>query len=112
MSANNVVQGPWGSLPPHPSDETVSMDVYIQYTYLVNRFFDDVQNIGIDIETKDDYIKDMALIAESIRGLLYKVKGKYHPPQDIAEAFFDWSPENRLTMQKSLNVEFKPLDNS
>jgi hypothetical protein len=46
------------------------------------------------------------MIAESIRSYLYKVRGKYHPNQQIADELFYWEM-GKLKMTSSINVEFE-----
>jgi hypothetical protein len=105
MSANNVVQGPWGSLPPSPDDKEVGESVQSDFLLIMATIMDHMENRGIDTLDEVEYTKDLALIAESIRSYLYKVRGKYHPNQDIADNLFYWDGD-RLNMQPSLIVEF------
>jgi hypothetical protein len=106
MSANNVVQGPWGNLPPSPDDKDAQEKVQSDFIFLMGVVMNHMESRGIDTLDEEEYIKDLALIAESIRSYLYKVRGKYHPNQDIADNLFYWN-NGRLNMQTSLMVEFE-----
>jgi hypothetical protein len=106
MSANNVVQGPWGSLPPSPDDKITGETVQSDFLFIMNTVMNHMEIRGIDTLDEEEYIKDLALIAESIRSYLYKVRGKYHPNQDIAEHLFYWSM-GKLHIQPSIEVDFQ-----
>lgn len=56
-----------------------------------------------DQKIKDINMKDSIMIIESVRSLLYKCYGLYHPFQDIAEKIFD---ENSDVVD-SINVTFQ-----
>ena len=106
MSANNVVQGPWGVLPPSPDDKSVSEKVQSDFVFIMSTVMNHMESRGIDTLDEEEYIKDLALVAESIRSYLYKVRNKYHPCQDISDNLFYWNM-GKLNMNTSLIVEFK-----
>jgi hypothetical protein len=105
MSANNVVQGPWGQLPPSPDDKEVSVDIQNKLVQIVNVCMDEMERLGVDTLDEEGYIKDLALVAESIRSYLLKTRNKYHRAQDLAEALFYWQ-NGSLQMVQSINLEF------
>lgn len=106
MSANNVVQGPWGSLPPSADDKITAIDVQEKFIQIMGIVMSEMEKLGVDTLDEEGYIKDLALIAEAVRSYLYKLRNKYHPSQDIADQLFYWS-DGQLHMQPSLTVEFK-----
>jgi hypothetical protein len=105
MSANNVVQGPWGTLPHSPDDKVVSEDVQTNFIFLMSQVMQNMDLLQIDIDS-EEHCKDLCMIAESIRSYLYKVRGKYHPNQQIADELFYWEM-GKLKMTSSINVEFE-----
>lgn len=105
MSANNVVQGPWGELPHSPDDKEVSESVQSDFMFIMTTVMAHMENRGVDTLDEESYIKDLALIAESIRSYLYKAKNKYHPCQDIADNLFFWNG-TQYEMNTQLNVDF------
>lgn len=57
------------------------------------------------VESENINIKDGTLIVESIRSLLCKYYGLYHPFQDIAENIF--MDDEDLTIVDNINIKFK-----
>lgn len=45
-----------------------------------------IYNMGFDI-TKDDVVKDVSLVVESLKSLLCKTYGLEHPLQEVSEKF-------------------------
>jgi hypothetical protein len=106
MPANNVVQGPWGTLPPSPDDKEVGENVQNNFLFLMSNLMERMELVGIDNLNDDNYIYDLALIAETLRSYLYKTQGKYHPCQDVASNLFHWN-HGGLQINPSIDVEFK-----
>lgn len=106
MSANNVVEGPWGKLPHSPEDKEIGDQVKATYLFLMTQLLNNMELSGIDTLDDLNYTYDLALIAEAIRSYVFKTQNKYHPCQDIANELFHWDQEG-LKINPSINVEFK-----
>jgi hypothetical protein len=106
-----IINGPWGNRPPDPTspdDHEIVEEVQEELSFLMHMVFEQMQMIGINVDNimEDGYIKDVLLISESLRSYLMKMRGRYHPCQDVSDNMYYWDGEKYQT-QKSLYVEFK-----
>lgn len=71
----------------------------------------DIAGFGLS-EDEDDDIKDGAFIIESLRSIMFKHYGMYHPFQDIANNIFseEKDDEGVFKIVDSINIEFKKED--
>jgi hypothetical protein len=61
-------------------------------------------------EDDDPYIKDNALIVESIRSLLCKCYGINHPFQGLSEELFQSNQDGTFTLVKNLEMDFSDFE--
>jgi hypothetical protein len=120
MNSNNVVQFPKkyegprvNGLSAEDIQENVNMMklFHIQETIanLAPIVFNQLEISGFDLIDEEDTfaIKDGALIVESIRSMLCKHYGIFHPFQPLSEAVFEDDPEEEGTLKivDNLNIE-------
>lgn len=108
----DIVQGPWGSRPPDPTNEDdndVMENVQSKLELLMTVLYVNMSELeDVDKISHEYYNKDMILIAESIRSMLLKLESRYHPCQDVCDNMYYWDPAtNNYQTQNSLIVEFK-----
>jgi hypothetical protein len=82
---------------------------------IIPMLFNNIDLAGFQIvpeypEDDDPYIRDNALIVESIRSLLCKCYGLTHPFQDLAEKLFEPNEDGSFTLTKNLNMDFSGFD--
>lgn len=57
---------------------------------------------------EEKYFKDSTVVVESIRSLLYKYHGLYHPLQIVAENILQSNEQGEWNIVDHLNVNMKP----
>lgn len=102
-----VVQGPWGSIQfdqhiVNPNEDFLD-DVVDD---LCNLLFEWMRDYGFDHCEQEQYDKDLGFICESIRSYLMKLQERYHPIQDVSDAFFN-KEEDILYVNNEVNVIFR-----
>lgn len=99
----DVVVGPWGSF----IDDNELIDDYVDD--LGEIIFDEMREIGFDNLGEMKFTKDLALIKDSIRSYLLKLRDSYHPVQDVADALYVLDENmSSLYMNNSIDVVFLP----
>lgn len=103
-----VIQGPWGK---NFFDEYCPQDVE-DITDLVaqsvtEEVFEMLREAGFDHLEDPLHYKDLALINEAIRSHLMSLQERYHPLQDVAGQFFNIEADGSLSIQNSVDVEFR-----
>lgn len=114
---NNIIECPWlKKLNPPQSLTDIECNlknvrsVYIQklVTNISEDLFDALYAAGFDVDSEDSesHVKDLAIIAESIRSYLLRSVGDYHPMQDVAENMFEWIGDGMLKTVDEINIKF------
>lgn len=120
LQSNNVIEFPlnkkYKPTLEEPDTELIDLQVQLMKINHINEtlnvllpiVFNNIEIAGFNIIDdeleKNINIKDSVLIVESIRSLLYKLYGLYHPFQEMAQKVFDGT-ENCDIVEK-LEVEF------
>lgn len=95
---NNVIQFPKAKMntPPQSLEEMVAdMDRFRRdhADEIINSMIPNIINMfvtnGIDVD-QYEYIKDVSMVVESTKALLYKYMGIEHPFHDMIESVFDF----------------------
>jgi len=117
--SNNVIEFPLNSKKlniEEPDTELVDIQINSMKINHINEtlnvllpiLFNNVEIAGFtvmeDESDKNINMKDTILIVESIRSLLYKLYGLYHPFQEVAEKVFDDSKDCDIV--EKLEVKF------
>ena len=120
--ANNIIlfpqRGPDRPLTPQSIDEVndnmeVVKQVHIQESLetIVPMLFDKLSLVGFQPEDEFEYIKDGALIVESIRSFLSKIYNIDHPLQMIAENLFvQIDDEGTLEVSDKIKIIITPTE--
>lgn len=80
---------------------------------VIPMLFANLEAAGFDfMDETDENFKDGAFIVESVRALLCKQHGLYHPFQEIAENVFlpDTDHEGMLKVVETLNINLKEAE--
>ena len=114
----NVIQFPHkGKFP--LSEKQVSSNVnMVKYTHInetlgtiIPILFSNIEIAGFDVSSdEDDFdynVKDGSLIVESIRSILCKHYGLYHPFQDIADNIFKKENDGGYSIVDNITLEFQ-----
>jgi hypothetical protein len=123
--ANNIIQFPKSisdrrasSLPQTLDDVAENVDivkqVHIQESIetIIPMLFNNLAMIGFQPTEDDDFLKDGALIVESVRSFLNKVYEMHHPLQLIAQNLFVQSDEDgSLEVTDKIKLVISPKDN-
>lgn len=122
MNSNNIVKFPKkydGPVSIEDVQENINMFKYyhIQETIenLVPMIFNSLEISGFDVIQDEENItnlSDGALIVESIRSILCRHYGLFHPFQVISENVFEEDDENyeSLKIKDSLNIDMREND--
>jgi hypothetical protein len=71
--------------------------------------FGRLEMAGFDLAKGED-IKNGALLVESLKSVLCKYYGIEHPFQEVAENVFSADETGDLSLNKSIHVDFKKVD--
>lgn len=109
--SDNVIVGPWGELEIEFEPEP-TVDALDEYVYtLAEIIFEEMRDVGFDNLGEIQYAKDLGMITEAIRSYLMKLQDRYHPVQDIADAFFALhEKEEQLEIMPSVDVVFRDFE--
>lgn len=118
MSANNNVIVFPGSKRPVPEglkfdeDESLSniLDVKINHInealfVIIPQLFNNLEMMAPSMDGDDD-VKDVNLIVESIKSLLFKQYGIEHPFQKLSDAVFIVNDEKEININNFVNLDF------
>ena len=125
MDSNNVVIFPKQNLNvkiPEFSMEEINRNVEMMKHYHIQEtlsnlapiIFNQLEIAGFNIsDEEDEDIKDGAFVVESLRSIMCKYYGIYHPFQKIADSVFVPYKEETgaLKITDSLNIELKNISN-
>jgi hypothetical protein len=125
MDSNNVVIFPKQNLNvkiPEFSMEEINRNVEMMKHYHIQEtlsnlapiIFNQLEIAGFNIsDEEDEDIKDGAFVVESLRSIMCKYYGIYHPFQKIADSVFvpDKEETGALKITDSLNIELKNISN-
>lgn len=115
-SNNNVITFP-GAKKPVPTedkfDEDVSLsnilDVKISHInealfVIIPQLFNNLEMMAPSMDSDED-TKDVNLVVESIKSLLFKQYGIEHPFQKVAEAVFTINDKDEININNFINVD-------
>lgn len=106
--SDNVVRGPWPEVFKPNQEDFLQMEAADD---MVNDFADAIfaaiEQAGFDNFDDMCYSKDYALMVHSIRSVIYKLNGQYHPCQDISDHLFITHEDGALEMCNGVNVDFE-----
>jgi hypothetical protein len=88
----------------------VMKQVHIQESIenIVPRIFESLQLLGFQVEDEHLFLKDGALIVESVRAFLYKLYNIEHPLHIIADSLFKESEDEYLEISDNIKIIIKP----
>lgn len=79
---------------------------------VVPLFFNQIQMLGFEPpEDETMYVKDGAMIVESIRSFMHKLYDMHHPLQIISEHLFEDGGEEGMIMSDHVKVVINPQNN-
>ncbi len=105
--SDNVIRGPWGNDPleQYDEDEKNAILVHEITVRLTSELFDSLMEEGFDNSEDLVYIKDLALIVQSVKSAIFKMQDRGHPLQIVAEEMLGWTDDGFVDIKPEYTGE-------